>query len=65
VTPSFVGLGAFSVARAGDREGWYWDRTNCCLWFRTGAEEYCDNCSLLDPGTRSAQRMRELAEAAP
>jgi iron complex transport system ATP-binding protein len=62
-TPSFAGLGGFRIVRAGDREGWYWDRTSCCLWFRTPAEHYCDNCSLLPPEDLAARRVGELEEA--
>jgi iron complex transport system ATP-binding protein len=62
VTPSFDGLGAFTIVRAGDREGWFWDRTSCCLWFRTPAEHYCDNCSLVPADELLAQRVGELEE---
>ena len=64
VTPSFDGLGGFSTLCAGDREGWYWDRTSCCLWFRTPAEHYCDNCSLIPAGELTDRRREELLEAA-
>ena len=33
--PTFDGLGNFTVVEHDGREGWYWDRTSCCLWFRT------------------------------
>jgi ferric iron reductase protein FhuF len=62
-TPSFDGLGAFRTVRAGDREGWYWDRTSCCLWFRTPAEHYCDNCSLIPADELTERRLDELQEA--
>ena len=62
VTTSFDGLGAFSTLRAGEREGWYWDRTSCCLWFRTPAEHYCDNCSLIPEHELVERRGRELLE---
>ena len=61
-TPAFDGLGAFSVLRAGEREGWYWDRTSCCLWFRTPAEHYCDNCSLILADELAERRCREMLE---
>jgi ferric iron reductase protein FhuF len=64
-TPSFAGLGQFNVVRAGTREGWYWDRTSCCLWFRAAAGSYCDNCSLTESAALAAQRVRELTEASP
>jgi iron complex transport system ATP-binding protein len=63
-TPPFEGLGAFTVVRSGNHEGWYWDRTSCCLWFRTPAQHYCDNCSLISSDELRARRLDELAEAA-
>jgi len=63
-TTSFDGLGAFTTVRTDDREGWFWDRTSCCLWFRTPAEQYCDNCSLVPAEELLAQRLGELSEAA-
>jgi ferric iron reductase protein FhuF len=59
----FVGLGAFATVRNGDREGWYWDRTSCCLWFRTASGQLCDNCSLVDATELRERRVRELAGA--
>jgi len=63
-TTSFDGLGAFTTVRTDDREGWFWDRTSCCLWFRTPAEQYCDNCSLIPTADLTEGRIRELQEAA-
>jgi hypothetical protein len=62
-TPAFRGLGRFTVVRTGIREGWYWDRASCCLWFRTTEARYCDNCSLLRPEALAEERVRELTEA--
>ncbi len=56
----FRGLGAFTAVANDGREGWYWDRTSCCLWFRTAGSELCDNCSLLDPSELHARRIVEL-----
>jgi ferric iron reductase protein FhuF len=60
--PWFADLGRFNVVRDGGREGWYWDRTNCCLWFRTTSGSYCDNCSLVDPDELHRRRVRELGD---
>jgi cobalamin transport system ATP-binding protein len=45
--PWFADVGSFTTKLAG-HQGWYWDRTSCCLWFRTAQAngQYCDNCSL-------------------
>lgn len=59
----FEGLGAFTTVRNGDREGWYWDRTSCCLWFRTASGRLCDNCSLVEATELRARRVEELAAA--
>jgi hypothetical protein len=62
--PWFTGLGGFSIVEHAGRDGWYWDRTSCCLWFRTTNGGLCDNCSLVDPSELHEQRLRELAEHA-
>ncbi len=56
----FAGVGQYTVLHAGTREGWYWDRTSCCLWYRTEGGGYCDNCSLLDPDGIRQRRESEL-----
>jgi len=43
--PWFADAGSFTDELAG-RQGWFWDRTSCCLWFRTASGQLCDNCSL-------------------
>lgn len=63
--PWFAGAGSYRVVNAGTREGWYWDRTNCCLWYRTEAGGYCDNCSLVDPDELARRRRSELGGPAP
>jgi ferric iron reductase protein FhuF len=51
--PWFAGVGNFTTQLAGHQnQGWYWDRTSCCLWFRTRNGQYCDNCSLTRPTER-------------
>jgi iron complex transport system ATP-binding protein len=61
--PSFDGLGNFSVVEREGREGWYWDRTSCCLWFRTTGSQLCDNCSLIDRTELHERRVHELGPA--
>ena len=60
----FDGLGGFTVLRHADQEGWYWDRTSCCLWFRTTNGQLCDNCSLIDAAELHQRRLDELSERA-
>ena len=59
----FEGLGTFTVVQSDGREGWYWDRTNCCLWYQTTGAGWCDNCSLLSDAERHRRRIDELAGA--
>ncbi len=59
-SPAFAGVGAFTVVERDGRDGWYWDRTSCCLWFRTTGSQLCDNCSLIDPAELRERRVREL-----
>lgn len=65
VGDTFAGLGAFTTVTRGEREGWYWDRTNCCLWFRTQHGALCDNCILHPAEELHSRRIAELAESAP
>ena len=50
--PWLRGLGEFVTVDAGARQGWFWARTNCCLWYQTAGASMCDDCSLLDPDAR-------------
>jgi iron complex transport system ATP-binding protein len=61
--PSFDGLGNFTIVEHEGREGWYWDRTSCCLWFRTTGSRLCDNCSLIDRAELHERRVQELGRA--
>ena len=56
----FDGLGYFTTVEGSGRTGWYWNRTSCCLWFRTASGEMCDNCSLVDPTALYKRRVDEL-----
>ncbi len=62
--PRLAGLGGFHLLEHAGRQGWYWDRTNCCLWYRTADGRFCDDCSLEPAAERDARRRRELEEAA-
>jgi ferric iron reductase protein FhuF len=62
--PRLAGLGGFHALEHAGRHGWYWDRTNCCLWYRTADGRLCDDCSLEPAAERDARRRRELEEAA-
>ena len=61
--PWIAGLGSFDLVSEGGREGWYWTRTNCCLYDRCEGASRCDDCSLIPADERSASRRSELAAA--
>jgi ferric iron reductase protein FhuF len=58
----FAGVGAFTVVESAGRDGWFWDRTSCCLWFRTTSGQLCDNCSLIDAAELLERRVGEVGE---
>lgn len=62
--PAFDGLGSFTVVAHEGREGWYWNRTSCCLWFRATDGRLCDNCSLIDRTELHERRVHELGPVA-
>jgi ferric iron reductase protein FhuF len=52
--PEFAGLGGFVVLEEGGRQGWFYERTNCCLYYRTEAAITCDDCSRTPDAERRA-----------
>lgn len=58
------GLGGFITLSGAQRDGWFWERTNCCLWYQASGGQMCDDCSLLDPAERRAGWQSEL-DASP
>lgn len=62
--PWLGGLGRFETVVAGGRDGWFWTRTSCCLWYQASGGSMCDDCSLLDPGELAETRRAEVAAAA-
>jgi hypothetical protein len=61
--PWLAGLGSFEVVAEGGRDGWYWTRTNCCLYDRCEGAERCDDCSLTPATELEAARRSELVAA--
>lgn len=43
--PQMRGLGAFLLLRQDERRGWFWERTNCCLYDRLPGHVRCHDCS--------------------
>ena len=53
------GLGSFLALEYGERSGWYWERTNCCLYDRLLGSLRCADCSR----TPTKQRRDEYLES--
>jgi ferric iron reductase protein FhuF len=52
--PWLGGLGRFVTVERETGDQWLWERSNCCLWYRTADDRMCDDCSLLRQDTRTA-----------
>ncbi|HET9060540.1 MAG TPA: hypothetical protein VFN61_11510 [Acidimicrobiales bacterium] len=51
------GHGAFLALEHGERSGWFWERTSCCLYDRLPGKLRCGDCSRTPaPERRSAYR---------
>ncbi|HEY1733858.1 MAG TPA: (2Fe-2S)-binding protein [Acidimicrobiales bacterium] len=57
------GTGRFEIVEAARRDGWYWTRTSCCLWFRLADAGTCDDCSLIPAAELAGRRRAELEGA--
>lgn len=65
VNPLLQRSGRFEIVTLGGADGWYWNRTSCCLWFRVPGASPCDDCSLTAREDLSRARHAELLEACP
>ncbi|HXQ63086.1 MAG TPA: ferric iron reductase [Acidimicrobiales bacterium] len=61
LAPPLQGLGAFVTIEHGGRRGWFWERTNCCLFDRLPGGIRCADCSRTPVGQRR-QAYRESLE---
>jgi iron complex transport system ATP-binding protein len=59
--PEFEGLGGFVVLEQGERQGWFYERTSCCLYYRSQAGITCDDCSRTPAVARRAAFCASLA----
>jgi hypothetical protein len=44
---------------------WAWERSACCLWYRTDSGFKCEDCSLWSAAEREARYARIRAEVTP
>lgn len=62
--PDLAALGAFATIEVPGALGWWWDRSNCCLWYQIPGNEMCEDCSLHDHDERVERRHAELVATA-
>ena len=58
-----TGLGSFLVLENGDRRGWFWERTNCCLYDRLPGDIRCADCSRTPSSSRRDAYLATLNDA--
>lgn len=54
------GQGSFLLVEAGNRHGWFWERTSCCLNDRLPQKVRCGDCSTTPVDERRAAYRRSL-----
>ena len=59
--PELQGLGSFYLVEIGDRRGWFWERSNCCLIDRLPGGVRCADCSLTPADVRRQAYRDSLA----
>ena len=52
--PELQGLGSFLSIESNGKRGWYWERTNCCLFYQIDGHAKCADCSLTPADDRRA-----------
>ena len=53
--PELKGLGSFLLIEREGKRGWFWERTNCCLFYQIEGHGKCADCSLTPaPDRRTA-----------
>ena len=61
--PDLAGLGSFFLLEQDGRHGWFWERTNCCLFDRLPGKIRCSDCSMTPREERRAAYAASLAES--
>lgn len=60
--PELRGLGTFLLIESQGRRGWFWERTNCCLFYQIAGHAKCSDCSLTPDGERRAAYEASLSD---
>jgi ferric iron reductase protein FhuF len=63
--PWLAGSGDLEVVESNGADGWFWNRTSCCLWFRASGGQACDDCSLIPAADLAARRRQAMAGEDP
>jgi ferric iron reductase protein FhuF len=58
--PELQGLGSFLLLEEDGKRGWYWERTNCCLFDRIQGQPRCSDCSRTPVEERRAGYRKSL-----
>jgi hypothetical protein len=56
------GLGSYLLIADDGKHGWYWERTNCCLFDRIPEHARCADCSLTPSPERRAAYTKSLRD---
>ena len=54
------GTGRFERVEVDGRDGWFWTRTSCCLYYKVSSGATCDDCSLIPAAELAGRRRAEL-----
>jgi iron complex transport system ATP-binding protein len=52
--PELQGLGSYFLIEKEGKRGWFWERTNCCLFYQIEGHGKCSDCSLTPAPERRA-----------
>ncbi len=52
--------GNFYLLHHGEKHGWYWERKNCCLYYKLPTKTKCNDCSLLSTEARRNNYKNQL-----
>jgi len=61
--PDLAGLGSFFFLEQEGRHGWFWERTNCCLFDRLPGNIRCSDCSMTPSKERRAAYAASLTSS--
>ena len=60
--PELRDLGSFLSIESNGKRGWYWERTNCCLFYQIDGHPKCADCSLTPAEQRRAAYEANLSD---